>query len=440
MKNFLGVYDIPRKLIAVLMAIALWIIVVVNNESVMRQYTYSNIPITYINQDILADEYGLSIIEGNNQAVNVRVRGPYVTLNALRPSDIQVIVDVSKFKNPGTYTINTSDNSADYLLRISSNDTQNITNKLISSPASFQIVVDKIVSKRVPVSVHIMGSPPDGYLYLDPEPQQREVTVVGPKSTINEIKKAIAVVPKEDSQGLTKTTNVLTAFTFLDANGEPVDATHVTQEPNEMNITIPVYAVAKLPLTVELVGSDTLAVDSVKANIEPEGILVYGSENVISKLTEISLGQLQLGTINLEEPTTIPIQLPDGITRVSGEAVSAKVTVVPVGMSTREIPVTNIMLNNIGTNPNLTAALRTNSITLSIQADTAALTNVTADNLNVTAVFNADELGPGIHEVPIDVKSALLDQTGFTVLNPDVKVTIEIKSTADANETMTEGS
>ena len=141
------------------------------------------------------------------------------------------------------------------------------------------------------------------------------------------------------------------------------------------------------------------------------------------------MGELQLGTVTLDEPTIMTIQLPDGVTRVSGEPTSAKVTIKPVGMSTREIPVTNIELQNSGTNPNLVATLKTTSITIRIQAETAALANLTADALKVSAVFNADELGPGVHEVAIDVQSDALKNSGlgFTVLNPDEKVTIEIK-------------
>ena len=121
MKKFLEEHDVPRKVLAILMAIALWIVVVVNNESVLRENIISNIPVIYKNEDLLEDESELRIIEGHEQTVNVRVSGPYAALSSLRADDIQVTVDVSKFKSPGTYTINTSDGSSDYNLRILGN-------------------------------------------------------------------------------------------------------------------------------------------------------------------------------------------------------------------------------------------------------------------------------------------------------------------------------
>lgn len=438
MKQFLEKYDIPRKLLAILMAIALWVVVVVNNENVERESTFTNIPVTYLNEDTLTNDYGLSLIEGRDQTVTVKVSGPYAALN-FPASDIQVKVNLSSFKTPGTYTISTAEDSSNCSLSILNHNSQGISKKYISSPGSFQIVIDEIISKEIPVTVQVLGQPADGYLYDDPEMKRETVTVTGPKSVVNQIQKVFAVVPEEDSTNLTKTTSLLASFTFLDENNQEVDKTHLTCEPNEMNVTIPVYAVARLPLTVDLVGSETLAETSVKAEISPAEISVYGTEAVISKLSEISLGELQLGTVTLNEPTIMTIQLPDGVTRLSGEPTSAKVTIKPVGMSTREIPVTNIELQNSGTNPNLVATLKTTSITIRIQADTAALANLTADALTVSAVFNADELGVGTHEVAIDVQSDTLKNSGsgFTVLNPDEKVTIEIKDVS-AQQTPTE--
>ena len=433
-KAFFTKHDLAHKLIAILMAIALWFIVVANNDDLMRTNTIANIPITYTNEDVLEDDYGLRLIEGQNQTVTVKVTGPYASLYSLTTNDIQVRVNLANFQKPGTYTINTSKQSTNCTLLVNSSSVE----AEISTPSSFQIVLDEVITKEVPVTIQVDGTPSTGYMYDDPEGEQDSVSVTGPKTVVNQIRKATAVVPAEDSTGLTKTTSVLASFTFLDEKNQPVDQTHLTSEPNDYSVTIPVYAVAKLPLTINLISSDTVDKNSVKATIDPQEIAVYGAEEVISKLTAISLGDLQLSTVSLDEddPITIPIELPAGVTRVQGEATSAKVTIQAVGMSTREMPVTRITLQNSGSDPNLTATLRTTSVNIRIQAETAALANLTADAFHVIAVFNADELGPGIHEVPIEVQCELeSSNSSFTLLNPDEKVTIEIKQTGETATT-----
>lgn len=435
-KEFFTKHDLAHKLIAILMAIALWFIVVANNDDLMRTYTIANIPITYTNEDTLESDYGLRLIEGQDQMVTVKVTGPYASLYSLTTNDIQVRVNLANFQKPGTYTINTSSQSTNCTLIVNSSS---VRESEISTPNSFQIVIDEVITKEVPVTIQVDGTPSTGYMYDDPEGEQDSVSVTGPKTVVNQIRKATAVVPAEDSTGLTKTTSVLASFTFLDEKNQPVDQTHLTSEPNDYSVTIPVYAVAKLPLTINLISSDTVDKNSVKATIDPQEIAVYGEEEVISKLTAISLGDLQLSTVSLDEddPITIPIELPAGVTRVQGEATSAKVTIQAVGMSTREMPVTRITLQNSGSDPNLTATLRTTSVNIRIQAETAALANLTADAFHVIAVFNADELGPGIHEVPIEVQCEQLESSNssFTLLNPDEKVTIEIKQTGETATT-----
>lgn len=434
-KAFFTRHDLAHKLIAILMAIALWFIVVANNDDLMRTNTIANIPITYTNEDVLEDDYGLRLIEGQDQTVTVKVTGPYASLYSLTTNDIQVRVNLANFQKPGTYTINTSKQSTNCTLLVNSSSVE----AEISTPSSFQIVLDEVITKEVPVTIQVDGTPSTGYMYDDPEGEQDSVSVTGPKTVVNQIRKATAVVPAEDSTGLTKTTSVLASFTFLDAKNQPVDQTHLTSEPNDYSVTIPVYAVAKLPLTINLISSDMVDKNSVKATIDPQEIAVYGAEEVISKLTAISLGDLQLSTVSLDEddPITIPIELPAGVTRVQGEATSAKVTIQAVGMSTREMPVTRITLQNSGSDPNLTATLRTTSVNIRIQAETAALANLTADAFHVIAVFNADELGPGIHEVPIEVQCEQLESSNssFTLLNPEEKVTIEIKQTGETATT-----
>lgn len=435
-KEFFTKHDLAHKLIAILMAIALWFIVVANNDDLMRTYTIANIPITYTNEDTLESDYGLRLIEGQDQMVTVKVTGPYASLSSLTTNDIQVRVNLANFQKSGTYTINTSSQSTNCTLIVNSSS---VRESEISTPNSFQIVIDEVITKEVPVTIQVDGTPSTGYMYDDPEGEQDSVSVTGPKTVVNQIRKATAVVPAEDSTGLPKTTSVLASFTFLDEKNQPVDQTHLTSEPNDYSVTIPVYAVAKLPLIINLISSDTVDKNSVKATIDPQEIAVYGAEEVISKLTAISLGDLQLSTVSLDEddPITIPIELPAGVTRVQGEATSAKVTIQAVGMSTREMPVTRITLQNSGSDPNLTATLRTTSVNIRIQAETAALASLTADAFHVIAVFNADELGPGIHEVPIEVQCEQLESSNssFTLLNPDEKVTIEIKQTGETATT-----
>ena len=68
-----------------------------------------------------------------------------------------------------------------------------------------------------------------------------------------------------------------------------------------------------------------------------------------------------------------------------------------------------------------------------IQADTASLSKLTADSLKVKAVVNAEERGPGIVEIPVEIETD--DLENFTILNPEeIVVKVEIKQTQNTVE------
>ena len=181
-----------------------------------------------------------------------------------------------------------------------------------------------------------------------------------------------------------------------------------------------------------MIDSKTLTKDSVDVKIEPAEILVYGSDELVSQLTEFKLGSINLGAVDLTEPKTLPITLPEGVNRATGEPATAKVTIKAAGMSSREITVSSIDLQNSGTDASLHAALQTASITVRLQAEAGVLSTITAEDILVRASFNADELGPGTHSVPVEIQPYGIAH--FTVLNPDQHVTIEITKSDETAE------
>lgn len=426
MKDFFKRYDIPRKLLSILLALALWVIVVSSSSS-QRPQTYSGVSAIFVGADQLETDYGLKIIEGIDQKFTIKVSSTFDTMSKFNSTRSRVSVNLAALNitEPGTYTIHTD---SDCQVNVYN---ARITNTEILYPSSFQIVVDSISSKEVPVTVEVEGLPSADYMYDAVEANQDTVTVSGPASVVAKIKKAVAIVPAADSSHLTKTANLLVSCTFLDENGEIVDPVYLTSTPSELPVKIPVYRVAKIPLTVDLIESGSLTKDSVDVTIEPAEISVYGAEEIVSRLTEVKLGSINLRAVDLTEPKTMPITLPSSVNRMVGEPGTAKVTIKAAGMSTREITVNEIELQNDGTDPNLRVNLTTPSVIVRLQAESGTLGAVTAEDIKVRAVFNADSLGVGTHEVEVEVQPYGI--ANFTVLNVEPsKVTIEITQQDEA--------
>ena len=159
-----------------------------------------------------------------------------------RFADALVTANLSNLhiSEPGTYSVSVS---RDCTLNIYDNRVSGT----IDHPVTFNIVLDRVLEKEVPVSIEVDGTPSADYIYGEASSAQETVLITGPETVVNTIRKAIAVVPEADSSNLTKTSNLLVSFTFLDENGQEVDQTHLTCTPNDFYVTIPVLSSRKNP-------------------------------------------------------------------------------------------------------------------------------------------------------------------------------------------------
>ena len=108
MKDFFKRYDIPRKLLSILLALALWVIVVSSSSS-QRPQTYSGVSAIFVGADQLETDYGLKIIEGNDQKFTIKVSSTFDTMSKFNSTRSRVSVNLAALNitEPGTYTIHT---------------------------------------------------------------------------------------------------------------------------------------------------------------------------------------------------------------------------------------------------------------------------------------------------------------------------------------------
>ena len=90
-------------LIALLAAFALWIYVVtvVNPEDTVE---IRDIPVNFVGQDVIRDDYGLIIASGQDATVTLKLTGRRSELNQLSVANIGITVDMSTVRRAKAYT------------------------------------------------------------------------------------------------------------------------------------------------------------------------------------------------------------------------------------------------------------------------------------------------------------------------------------------------
>ena len=100
------------KLISLLIAIALWFIIVEFADP-QESRTFSNIQVKFINTDVLEQQNKAYEVLDNTDVVRVTVRAPGSVISQLRASDIVAEADMSKLTEINTVGINYSIQNVD---------------------------------------------------------------------------------------------------------------------------------------------------------------------------------------------------------------------------------------------------------------------------------------------------------------------------------------
>ncbi len=132
------------KLLSVIIAISLWFFVTYRGQSettVEAQLEFKNIP------------QGLEILRQNIKRATINIRGHESILNALKPSDVRVIVDLSNGKvGEATYYFDISDVKTTRSIKV-----------LRIEPSYVKVTLDESMTKQVQVKPFVVGQPAKGF-------------------------------------------------------------------------------------------------------------------------------------------------------------------------------------------------------------------------------------------------------------------------------------
>ena len=331
---------ILTALLSLAIAIGLWfyVVTVVKPESTN---TYYNIPVVLEGENILLNNRNLMIVGGQDATVTMELFGNYTDLAKVNSGNITLIADLTKIDGAGVWEL-------PYSHRFPGDVPSGALTVQSKSPSTIMLKVEERVSNTVPVEPIYIGEMPDSGMYLvdtkKAEMDTTRVQITGPKSVIEQIAKATINV---DLTGQTADFMVKDRITLCDAEGNPVDASLVTTNVEEVTLTLPIRYFKYIPLDIEVVDGGGATRENSSIQFNPARIMVSGSKEVLSKKTVILLpGSIDLGKLTqaVEEP--FPILLEEGLTCESGET-EATVMVSFPNLGTQELTVTNIQALNV---------------------------------------------------------------------------------------------
>lgn len=363
-------------ILSVVIAFGLWLYVV-TNVSQEAEYTIYNIPLVMEGETLL-NEKNLMITNISADDVDLTLSGSRSDLAKVNNSNMILKANLGDISEPQ------EKKALSYVPVYPSNVPSNALTIENRSPAYIFVTVEARRNKEVPVEIQWEGSTPEGYM-SDRENRMLDydsVTVVGPASVADLIEKAVITVDlSEQKESISQDYR----YTLCDAEGNPVDAELITTNVEMVHLDVKIQQVKEVKLAVDVIYGGGANENNTTVTITPETIRVSGGEAVLAELGDsITLGKIDLGSIEKSQTVTLPVTLPEGITNLSN-ITEAQVDIKFTGLITKEFTISNIEAQNIP--EGLEADIMEEKLTVIVRGPTVDVMKLTEDDIIVRADF-----------------------------------------------------
>ncbi len=232
--------------------------------------------------------------------VTVRLQGPRSQIALLNPKLVDAYVDLSGL-GPGDHP------------QVPIVVTPALDVKVVDvKPASILVVLDAFASKRLPVEVSLLGTPPEGVTLGSAHLAPSHVIVSGPAMQVEEVRHAfVSVDTAMLRQQVVKSLPVIPA----DASGQAVPGVQVS--PKLVGITLAVRegAVSKIvPVVPTITGAAPQGLTVSGATADPETVTLTGPAAMLLSIENATTVPVDLSGARGDISRRVALQFPSGVT------------------------------------------------------------------------------------------------------------------------------
>lgn len=360
--------DVIARVLAILAAFLLWAYVTTTN-STTEERSFSLVPVTYREESILKNEYGLIVQSINIDTLNVKLEGLKSDVRAINASDVKAYVSLGSITEAGEYTLDV------YI------DVPSGTTCVAQSVDKVVVSVDKPDTRKLPLSdekVVLSGwSLEKDCFFGEITLNEKEIILEGPTL---ELEKVADVEVRTDVIGSASDSFTATASVHLiDTEGNEIVGSGVSVRGGN-HLEVSVEVLKKVKVDLKLKGKyGQLSNDLV--TITPAQVWLTGEPEALEGMKELSIGSIDETTLTEDSEQSFLLTF-DGvkITNEAGEQISS---------ATAVIRVSALPVRTFANLPVLRNGAVVGSVTIDVRAvsadDAEKLQLLTADRITVNA-------------------------------------------------------
>lgn len=412
--------DFWLKVFSLVLALGLWSYVLTNDSSITRERTLTNLYVTVSNQSTF-DSRNLAVTEALSDTLpQVRV-SVEVTQNdyyKITSNNVRVELDLSRVRETGEQTVPLT----------ASTVYGEVTGIY---PDSVTLNVDELEKRNVQVEVQLKGADTENKSYSQPTSNPSIITISGPKSLVEQVTNARAVMDLTDID-TTGTITRAVSFTLLDEDQNEVSYPTLSLSSSSVITSVDIYPQKSVPVETDqakiLTGSVPTGYQIDSVEVQPAEIDVAGSQKFLE-----SLDTVQIYSINVSNMRTTTTKS----TRVNRQSdmrsLSTEEVMVTIHISEKELTRTieKVSATLKGTTEDGLSAKLDDKNTFSVTV-TGPFSQITAlERSNVMLYADVSGLKPGTHDVPLECAIEGGKELQIQIEPQTVKVTVEGTTAGD---------
>ncbi len=294
--------NIGLKLVSLGLAFLLWLFVVSIENPVMN-LSFSSIPITIENGDVMETQGKAFELNDSSKTVTVTVKAERSVLSELSRDNIKATVDMTELDGN---KVPIEVKSTRYSDRIQS----------ISPSKEFaNVIIEDLASSQFSIQVETIGNLSDGYAVGTTSVQNNVVRVKGPESVVNSINEAVV---KVNVSGMTSEIHTVVPILLLDTDGDEVDTSALEVSLDQVSVSVEIWKVQEIPVYGVCTGVPATGYGATgTVTVEPSTIFVTGDNGPLIETPSITIPDSALditnATGNVSVEVNVSSYLPKGI-------------------------------------------------------------------------------------------------------------------------------
>lgn len=390
-------HDWPMKLLALVLAIALWAGLITQDPSLTREKRFSDVSVT-INGTETLKRNGFIVISDLSALlddVTVTADVPQMQYANAQATNYNVRIELSRIKQAGVQELSILTTNSSIYGSVASVE-----------PSSITLEVDEYITRyRIPVTAVIEGEAPEGYYADQPSLEPSIIAVSGPRSIVDQIARAEVVVPMDTLPSREGTIRRAIPFVLIDAQGNAVqsDLLEVTSESVLVDSILAeqqMFSKRTIALSdLGLIRGEPAEGYEIKSwSVTPSEVTVAGRREALDTL-DVLYADSYVDVSGMTESVNKSLRLRQtaSMEYSSVSSVTVAVEIGPV-IASRTFSKLRAQVQNVG--EGMAASMNVNTTgTISIAGPKLWLDSLTS--FDVQLYCDAKDLGAGVYDLPL---------------------------------------